>query len=352
MIRKIFQRTGILITAALMLTSGAAIAWAMQKSARDLPLRQYFPHQYTNAVWDWSNPRNKTDAQLDELADYMYLHQLNAVYIDVGSYTSIQKADISAQDKAAEQKTLEAAIERYVTHLSKRNIKVYASAGDKTWSNPEEQSIPLAILDFANTYNQRHPNAKIAGMEFDIESYNQDGFADGSNTTKGLVLTDYLDMVSRLIKKQASYNLHSGKDFNLGFAIPYWYDNENGNIPEVTWNGKTGPTLYHLLDALNMLPNTNVVVMAYRNAANGNDGVITHSRTEIDYAQAKAPNVKVLIGQEVNDVEPAKITYFDKSLTELSSQVSIVEDAFKDSGVLGGVAINDLAGFEAMQANE
>jgi hypothetical protein len=340
------------MTALLMLGLGAAMALAMQQSAKQLPLRQYFNSQNTNAVWDWSNPRNKTDKQLDDLADFMYLHQLNAIYIDVSSYASIKQADVSVQQKATEQKTLETAIERYVTHLGKRNIKVYGSAGDKTWSNPEEQRIPLAILDFANIYNKNHPNAKIAGVQFDVESYNQDGFEEGSNTTKSLVLSDYLDMVNSLVKKQAQYNKQTDATFGLGFAIPYWYDNENGNIPAVTWHDHTGPTLYHLLDTLNKLPDTNVVVMAYRNAANGNDGIITHSRTEVDYAQAKAPNVKVMIGQEVTDVEPAKITYYDKSLTELSSQVSIVDDAFKQTGVFGGVAINDLAGFEAMQASE
>lgn len=349
---RLLRRFGILITALIMIALGVAMAFAMQRSAKQLPLRQYFDRQYTNAVWDWSNPRNKTDAQLDQLADFMYLHQINTIYIDVGNYASIQQANISKDQKAREQKVLESSVERYVTHLGKRNIKVYASAGDKTWSNPELQHIPLEILDFTNSYNQRYPKAKLAGTQFDIESYNQDGFDTGSNTTKELVLSDYLDMVDQLVAKQASYNQATNSKLGLGFAIPYWYDNENGNIPEVTWHGRTGPTLYHLLDRLNQLPDSNIVVMAYRNAANGNDGIITHARTEIDYAQAKAPNVKVLIGQEVNDVEPAKITYYNKSLTELSSQVSIVEGEFSRSDVFGGVAINDLAGFEAMQASE
>jgi hypothetical protein len=89
--------------------------------------------------------------------------------------------------------------------------------------------------------------------------------------------------------------------------------------------------------------------MAYRNAARGNDGVIAHSRTEVEYAQAKARNVRIIIGQEVTEVEHAKITYYGQTYTELSNEVRYITDEFRGATVLGGIAINDLAGLEEME---
>jgi hypothetical protein len=347
MIKKIIRNIGKLFTALIIIGFGVGLALVMQTGAKKLPIRQYFPSGYTNAVWDWSNPLNKTPKNLSDLTDYMYLHQINTSYVDVGTYVTIEN-EPSSTAKATDKQKLENALSRYVTALGKRHIKVYAAAGDTAWSNPSERHIPLSILAFVHSYNQSHPTAKLAGVQFDIESYNQDGFATASNTSKALVLTDYLDTVDVLSKQAASYQ-KSDHSFGLGFAIPYWYDNENGNIPSVTWRGQTGPTLYHVLDRLNRLPNTDVVVMAYRNVAAGNDGIIAHARTEVDYAQSKAPNVRVIIGQEVNQVSPAKITYYDDTLTDLSVQVKAFEDQFGPSGVLGGVAVNDLTGYQAMQ---
>ena len=343
---KLLKMLGKLVTALIIVTIGISIAWGMQTGAKQLPLRQYFKRDYINAVWDWSNPTNKSAKNLDDMTNYLYLHQINTVYVDVSGYVSILSKPSSAQ-KVSAQKQFETSLARYIGALGKEHIKVYAAAGDTAWGNVQERHIPLSIVDFAANYNHTHPKTKFAGVEFDIESYNQPGFATASDTTKELALDDFLDTVNALATKVTSYD-HKGQHLALGFTIPYWYDDENGNIPQVTWQQKTGPTLYHILDRLNSVPESNVVVMAYRNAAAGNDGVIAHSRTEIDYAQAKAPNVKIIIGQEVNDVQPAKITYYGESLADLSTQVKAFEDEFQPSGVLGGIAINDYTGMQGI----
>lgn len=326
------------LSALLIIAIGVGIAWTMHDTASRLPLRQYFATSYVNAVWDWSNPLQKNQRALDDLSDFLYLHQLNAIYVNVDGYI-VEGADTDQLDKT---------MYGYIKTLQKRGVAVFAAGGDVSWSNRENWGKPKALLAAVDRYNTTHPDAQFAGVEFDIESYNQEGFASGSLTAKTLVLTDYLDMVDMLAGEVEVMN-KAGKKLELGFAIPYWFDNQNGNIPSVSWNGKTGPTLYHLLDRLNSIEKSNVVVMAYRNAARGNDGVIAHARTEVEYAQAKAPNVGIIIGQEVGDVEPAKITYYGETTTELSSQVKAIEEEFKNAKTLRGIAINDLAALQEMQ---
>lgn len=351
MIKTTVYRLYLLLSALIIIVGGTSLAWVMHYGAGKLPLRQYFNRSATNAVWDWSNPLSKSPQDLKETADFLYLHQLNTVYVDVGQYEDLVTGKPSAE-KTTRQNALESALTNYIQAMQVRNVAVYAAAGDVHWSDPDKQYIPLAIMTAVQTYNTNHPKTPFAGTEFDIEAYNQEIFTPGSLTVKSLALTDYLDLVDALAAQTATYNQQARHKLELGFAIPYWYDNENGNIPAVTWKNKTGPVLYHLLDRLNQLEKSNVIVMAYRNAARGNDGVIAHARTEVEYAQAKAPRVHVIIGQELNDVEPAKITYYGESGTELSSQVKVIGDEFKNAPTYSGIAINDLAGFRTMESTE
>lgn len=338
------------ISAVLVIAIGASLALAMNAGVKKLPIRKFFSQTHTNAVWDWANIHNRTPQDLQQISDFLYMHQINTVYVDISSHSDTLQIQ-NQSEKEQKTQELEASIERYVTAMEGRNIKVLAAAGHTDWSKPENQWIPLGVQQFVFEYNNKNQH-KLAGIEFDIESYNQSHFEKASFTEKGLVLTDLLDTVDQLATRQQEYiNQTNQQDFELGFAIPYWFDNENQNIKSVTWKDKTGPALFHIMDRLNQLPASNVVVMAYRNAALGNDGMIYHSRTETDYAQSKAQNVKVLIGIEVNDVEPEKITFYGRSYTELSSEVKQLYAEFDQKQGFDGIAINDLQGYEQMKGS-
>lgn len=339
------------VSALIIIVLGSGFAWEMHLAANKVPIKQYFSTKYTNALWDWDDPTKTSQGSLDALSEFMYLHQLNALYLDTSAYATILDNGPMNAEKQAQLTQMDDALNRYVTTLAKRNIKVYAVGGDVSWSNPPEWYIPLSIMHQVEQYNLTHPSAQLAGVEFDIEAYNQPGFASSSMTAKSLVLGDYLSMVDTLADEDARYVGKGKHTLELGFAIPYWFDDQNGNIPPVTQDNLTGPTLFHLLDRLNQLPKSNVVVMAYRNQAKGNDGIIFHARNNVNYAQAKAPHVRVIIGQETNDVQPAKITYYGSSASDLSNQVSLVEQEFGPSGVLGGIAINDLTGYQQLPDN-
>jgi hypothetical protein len=343
--KRLLRRTGVLVAALLIAAIGLGVTYTLSVRSSELPIKQYFSRDTTNAVWDWSNPLSKSDRQLQDTAKFMFLHQINTVYVDAGRY-----AEFSVNMPSAQRDSFDTALDTYITTMNKRGIRVYAAAGDKTWSNYENWQKPVSVLQNVERFNDTHPSAQFAGIEFDIEAYNQPDFVNGSMTAKSLILGDYLDMVDHIAVTLQNNTEHAQK-LELGFAIPYWYDNENGNIPSITWRGQTGPTLYHLLDRLNKLPHSNIVVMSYRNAASGNDGIIAHSRTEVDYSHAKASQVAVIIGQEVNDVEPAKITYYGKTTTELSSQFKLVHEEFQASGTFKGIAINDLTGYMELDKN-
>jgi hypothetical protein len=337
-------RWATILSSLIIIILGSAIAYSMNQYMNKLPVRVYFDSQKTNAIWDWTNPLSWQDKNLSEYANSLKLHQINTIFVDVSmlsDYFNIKDPN----ERSIKESELSSALQKYTDIMNKNGIAVYASAGNTDWSKPENQYIPIGIQQYVFKYNQNSAS-KLAGLQFDIESYNQDGFPKASMTEKSIVLIEFMDMVNKLVDTHKTYlDNNEGSKLDLGFAIPYWLDNENGNIKSIKWQGKTGPTLFHLLDKLNTLPTSNVVVMAYRNAATGNDGVLYHSRTEIEYAKSRANNVNILIGIETTSVEPQKITFYGKSKTELSNEVRIIGDELSGSGVYDGIAINDLIGF-------
>ncbi len=336
-------RLYVAISALIIFVLGASIAYGLQKNVHQLPLTQYFDKDKTNAVWDWSNPVSKTKDSLEDTAILLESYQINTIYLDISGIISIAGNEDGFQ-RTQQLEEFKTKLNQYISVMNDNDIQVFASAGDTDWSMPQNREIPLKIQQFVHDYN-KSTDKKFAGLEFDIESYNQEGFPSASDAEKEIVLTEFLDTVDVLATNHSTYvNETNQQEFEIGFAIPYWFDNENLNIPSVSWYDKKGPVLYHLLDRLHSLNRSNVVVMAYRDAALGNDGIIYHSRTEIDYAQSKAPNVSVIIGAEITDVEPEKITFYGTSMTELSNEFELVNEEFKSSGVLGGIAINDLEG--------
>ena len=349
--KNIMHKLFILLSAFIIIIAGSSLAYAMQKGTKKLPITQFYSPKHTNAVWDWSNPLNRKDSVITDTAVLLKSHQINTVYTDVSIYESIsEKSDRAQRNLQIEQ--LQKLLSNYIKIMNNNGIAVIASAGDSAWSKPSEQHIAVSLLKFVQDYNGTHSN-KFNGMEFDIEAYNQKGFPEASMTEKSLVLMEYLDTVDALAGTTEKYIASSNdKKFELGFSIPYWFDNENKNIESLSWHDKTGPALFHIMDRLNKLPQSNVVVMAYRNAAQGNDGIIFHSRTEIEYAQSQARKVRVIIGIETTNVEPKKITFFGKTQTELSSETTLLTEAFNNSGVLGGIAINDLPGYTAVINNK
>lgn len=348
--KNIAHKLFLLLSGLASLAAGIAIAILLQGVINNLEIQQHFSVDYTNAVWDWKSPSSRDTESLEKIARFLRQRQINTVYLDVSKGAGYTQNTGLSQSNTARSYT--DAISTYVSIMGEQGIRVYAAAGDTGWSKPDERRYPTEVLKFVYAYNENYPKQSFQGIEFDIESYNQEGFSSASFTDKGVVLREFLEMVDQLATQHNEYLGTNPKSrLELGFAIPYWYDNENENIRSVEWNRKTQPVAFHLMDRLNALPQTNILIMAYRNAAAGNDGTIAHSRLEIQYAQVKAPKVKVIIGQDVTDVEPRKITFAGQTQVQLSSEARRIYDEFGPTGVFAGIAINDLKGLIELQDN-
>src|SRR5690606_21907295 len=102
--------------------------------------------------------------------------------------------------------------------------------------------IPHTFLDYVLNFNADPQNEiKFAGIQFDIEFYNQDNY---KNDKQGYSV-DFLNLVQALAAKVAGTN-----DFVLGFAIPHGLDRADGKAPEINFNKQKRLVIPHMLTVL------------------------------------------------------------------------------------------------------
>jgi len=288
---------------------------------------------FSRAMWVWDARVITDQAKREELLGFCREKQIGLLFAEVGSIFA--EPSIAARKPRVTPDQLA----DFALAVHEAGMKLDALDGDAPWSRTQNHGAAVGRLEKALAFNQarRTKNEKLDGFQFDIEPHTLKGLSVGSDEWKQ-VLGEYLDLVSALtgvVKKEAP-------DFDLGFAIPYWWDDENPDANSVAWKGGTKPAAYHLLDAIGSLPSSHLAIMAYRDQAGGADGSIAHSEQELSYADKQAPAVRIFIGQETADVpgEPKKTTFWQEGEEALNQAVSEIETTLGPHKTFTGVAIH------------
>ncbi len=322
-----------ILVAVFIVTIRYFITPEMPETLTEVKQIKKLPTQSVNAVWDWSFENRE-----DNIAFFDSLNSMgvNLVYLNISGYIDIfEQSDLSI--KEIERNKFIDKIDAYISIANGKNIKVQALIGNKEWGNASHRYLNQIAIDFIEEYNASHPEGGFSGIQFDIESYNQDNFTVQNQQA---IFSEFLDTVEQITKRFGDLQ-GSGVNFSafeLGFAIPYWFDGENGNIEKVYWNGEEKHVLYHLLNRINTIQNGYIVIMAYRNFADGTDGVIEHSKNEVNFLRDYLPRVRIIIGQELTNVQPKKITYFGKNFKYMLGELDKISAVFEDSQNFVGFA--------------
>jgi hypothetical protein len=283
-------------------------------------------------VWFWDSPMIMTSASAIYALDAVKAKGVNAVYITVDDYLEINALPLG-RDRDVAILAYGNAVSKFISLAESRGIAVDAVAGARDWVNADKVDNASIILKFVSDYNVSHSN-KFRGVQYDVEPY----LLPDYESNKAAVLLRFTKLVDGLVKQNMSYGL------KLGFVIPHFYDSVNKWTPSFTFNGKNSYAFTHLLNILDRSPNSTLLVMAYRNTATGSDSATSVSRDEVKEASV-GHNTKVIVAQEVGDVEPSYVTFYGKSYSYFSSQLSIIQDTFVPYGSFSGVAVNYLDPF-------
>jgi hypothetical protein len=272
-----------------------------------------------NGVWEWTSAYGMSSASAQQIVNNAAASGFNVIYMTVDSSLNLSGTQLT---------NYEASLNNLLTAAAAKNISVDAEAGASDWALPGNWSNPEAIVSFVANYNQTH-QVKFRGVQFDVEPYSLSQYT----SDPAGILTDYTQMVEALVNQDKNFGMP------LGFCVPFFYTSY-AHAPQITVDGITTYPANQLVRLLNELPNGRLMLMAYRNTANGSDGTLEISTPYLQ--AANGTKVKVIVGQETGNVQPSYITFFGMTKVQMAAQVAIINQAFASNSSFGGIAVDYL----------
>ena len=141
------------------------------------------------------------------------------------------------------------------------------------------------------------------------------------------------------------------KDSDLYFSVvvPDFYDEKDDFTPKFSYNGKKESAFKHLLNILEKKENSSIIIMSYRNFAEGDDGSIEVSNNEMQTAKKGKYDTKIIIAQETGDFPPPYITFHNTSKKYFDNELKKINNTFDDHPSFGGIAVHYVNAFLALR---
>jgi hypothetical protein len=298
--------------------------------------------QYELGAWEWRGPEKFSVDELSSYMEFATTENITTIYLHIGEVIDIN--ELPADEKAKKLADFNTAAKQFIQEAHRHGIEVHGLAGSVQWAEPDYRYLPLQIMDYVAAYNRAVTlEERLDGVQFDIEVYNKKDFDDNQQKA----LQDLLTTAERI---QARMNeIHrSDPHVALGFAVPYWFDNQNDNLPAITYNSTSKPVVQHLFDILNASTKGYLAIMDYRDYAEGKNGSISQAEAEIRYAETQAKNVEVVVGQLVSDTKPSSTTFYDDEPDHMYEQFALLQRRFEGSSNYAGLAVHDLKTFKKL----
>lgn len=288
-------------------------------------------------VWEWTDVESMSSADMQSIVQKASQNGFNVIYLTIDHYLDLYYENNSTQrtqDVAEYSSTLES----FVSLASKYGIAVDAEAGWRDWGETAQRQKAVDVLSYVAQFNASEP-VKIRGMQYDIESYLLPQYTNNQAT----ILTDYVGLAD-ILQKQAS-----AAGIPLTLVLPHFYDAVQQWTPEITYNGVTDYTFNQLLVILGRNPGNRMIIMAYRNTAEGDNGAIALAQTEVQTASAANNGTKIIVAQETGNVTPSYVTFYSTSRSDLFNQITAINSAFANQSAYAGIAIDYLDPFLALK---
>lgn len=277
-----------------------------------------------NGTWLWTPILDITPNYRSEIISGAKKNGIRNIYLSVDSYLDIYVMP-DGPEKNKKKKIFDETIESFISEAHKNNMTVDAEAGWRNWAEPGHEYKAFAVIDYAIEYNSAH-SEKFRGFQYDIEPYMLPSYQEDKTT----VLYNLVRLVNETVTRL------NNSDLELSVTIPEFYDGSREETPRYFYGLQLGYTLDHLLRVLDRRPGSKILVMAYRNFAEGKDGAIEISQDEI--GTANKYQTKIIIAQETGDVSPSYVTFHNTSRSRYNTELQTIENTFSKEQSYGGVA--------------
>lgn len=272
----------------------------------------------SRSIWVWESETFRLledPAYKSEVMEFLRTHHINRVFLYADEY--------KGRNLIRERPELYRSLVRELRYC---DIDVHALLGSyflktQTYVLPEKKSDARAMLRRVLNYNDTSKSdERFTGVHFDIEPH----MLDEWSTERPRLSVLYLERIDEWMK------IADDSGLDVSAAIPFWLDGY-----EVEWRGKLRPMSEQVQSVLDT-----VVLMDYRDKAEGRDGIIRHATNEVEWAAANGR--RVIIGVETGDSEPSKITFLQEGKAALEEELAKTERAFAANPGFAGFAIHHL----------
>lgn len=289
-------------------------------------------------TWIWNSPKEMSDSHVSELLNAVSQNGMNSAYVTIDDYLSISVLP-EGKNKDDAKKSYFESLARLVTLANKLGVAIDAEGGAKDWAIAENRWKGYALIDFVKEYNQKYPSAKVRNFQYDVEPY----LLSSYENNKASVLKTYIEFID------ASAVRMQGVGAGFSVVIPHFYDAGQKWTPSISYNGKTTDTFSHILDILNRKSGNTILIMAYRNFFEGNNGTRQISEYEVKQASAGNNITNIIVAQETGNVDPSYVTFYGFSHAEFIDNLNEIYSGFSSYGKFSGTAAHYIDSFLVLQ---
>lgn len=278
--------------------------------------------------WVWTPVMRITPEYTESILSDAKADGVNTIYVSIDSYLDIFVMP-KGEEREKQKEIFSKKLEYFINSANQKGIAVDAEAGWRNWAEDGNEYKGFAIVNFVKNFNATHQN-KFRGFQYDVEPYMLDAY----KKDKASVLKNFVKLVD-----QTEYFIATST-LRFSVVIPDFYDKKDDMTPKFSYNGKKDFAFSHLLNILDRRWGSSIIIMSYRNFAEGEDGTIEISNNEMRTAKSGAYQTKIIIAQEIGDVPPPYITFHNTSKNYLFKEIEKINSAFNPYSNFGGIAIH------------
>lgn len=283
-----------------------------------------------NGLWVWNSPIMMNQAYRDTLITTAVQNSFNVLYVTIDDYLNIAFLP-DGPEKSTKKNAYVAALELLIRQAQQKGIAIDAEAGWKDWAEPDQQYKAFAIIDFVKEYNATHTYT-LRGLQYDVEPY----LLASYEQSKAVVLQQYIAFIDQSVQKL------EGNALRFSIVIPHFYDETQRWTPAFSYKGTYTFAFNHLLSIVDTRLNSSIILMSYRNFAEGKNGTNDISRAEIEKASRGGYSTRIIVAQETGNVEPDYVTFYGTSKNYFIEQTNRVKETFLPYANFGGMATHYL----------
>ncbi len=272
-----------------------------------------------HGTWVWTPIPEMTSEYMARIVGEAKNRGVNTIYLSIDSYLDIFVMQDGVQKEKAEQQFVEKLAD-FIWLAHQNNIAVDAEAGWRNWAEEGHTYKALTIVEFVKKFNTSQP-LKFRGLQYDIEPYLLENYYT-SDESRQKILANFVKLVDDTV-----HHLEDSK-LALSIAIPDFYDGRDGMTPEFEYKGKKDYVFRHLLNILEKKSGSSVVLMSYRNFAEGKGGSIDVSRNEMQTVKSGRYKTAVVLAQEVGEVADQYTSFHNMPPEYMVAETAKLQSAF------------------------